>query len=170
MEERRILAMKLFFEEDHSQSEVAQKLGVSRAAVCKWVSQYLEDDVNGLNRVQRSVNSPVLLFFLVPLLQRLAAGATKLGFPDDRWTTARLEKLLGRLTGLSQNRVYVKRTMNRIGWEYDPRTKSWIIDHQKHGEAINALKGRCLPPKFPRPFAGLEIVGLLGKSNVNLKV
>jgi transposase len=142
MESRRCKAMELIFKDGYRQSQVAKILGVSRAAVSKWVSQFFEDDIDGLKRVRRSAKSPVLAFFLEPLLQRLSAGATKLGYSDECWTTLRLQNLLNKMTGLSQNRTTVKRTMNRIGWEFDSKDKCWKVDPRKHAESLAFLKGR----------------------------
>ncbi len=141
MEDRRVKAVNLYYETDLKKSEVAKKIGVSRAAMSKWLALDLDD--NGLKCKRRGVRSPIINHFTSELVKQLAVGATKQGWPDDKWTSKRLIVLIEKMTGCSQSRTSIKRFLNRIGWEYVREEQCWNVNPTKQKQALAALKNRC---------------------------
>jgi transposase len=116
-----------------TQNEVAELFGVTRSAVSKWKRAFEKRGDKGLLRTARHARSVILGFFKDKLEKKLLEGATKQGWPDDRWTSKRLYSLIMRLTGATISRFSIKRAMNELGWHYLHETQQlcWVKTQPK---------------------------------------
>src|SRR5689334_2587103 len=90
MEKRRLEAVQDLLT-GQTQSAVAGKFGVSRTTASRWNRVLIQKGVESL-RKRRATGRPCRLTReqLLQIPDILAKGATVHGFPDNRWTGARL--------------------------------------------------------------------------------
>jgi transposase len=115
LEERRRMAMKLL-QAGHSQAEVARRLDVSRASVCRW-NQLRQ--ANGPKAWKaKTLGRPARLDSQqrAQLLQFLLRGAQAHGFLGDLWTIPRMSKVVERHFGVRLHDTQVWRIMRDLGW------------------------------------------------------
>jgi putative transposase len=117
MEERRLMGGRLLQKGKQSQSEIARRLGVSRATVSDWSKELTEEGWAGLRR-RKSSGRPSKLTktqreMLIGCLKR---GATLVGFPTERWTLPRIRQLIKRKFGIIYHPNYLGRLMARLDW------------------------------------------------------
>ncbi len=115
--ERRLAAGRLFEQGQLSQHAIAKELSVSDAAVSKWHTAWTAGGVGAL-APHRATGRPQKLTptqrkKLVRLLQR---GAVAAGFPTERWTQARVCKVIRQHFGVDYHPAYVGRLLHRLGW------------------------------------------------------
>jgi transposase-like protein len=124
----RFQAMYLLKSKRYNQSEIALKLGVTRAAVSKWKRAVERWGKSAIAKTKRLPHSFMLKFsnHQESLEVRLRAGAKKNGWPDDKWTGQRVLILFWRILGQMQSRTTMMRVMNRIGWQFDHEKRSWV--------------------------------------------
>jgi len=99
-----------------SQSRVARKFGVSRTTTSRWSRALDHKGVEGLRR-RRATGRPSRL---TPeqkseIVVIHAEGAKAFGFPDDRWTTARLATAIETRFGIRYDQDHVGRLMHALG-------------------------------------------------------
>jgi putative transposase len=115
MEKRRLEAAGDFLN-GLSQSKVARKFGVSRTTASRWHRMITEKGPESL-RKRRATGRPCRLsaeqMRLIPELY--AQGASRHGFDDDRWTTARLAAVIERRFGVRYDQDHVGRLMHKLG-------------------------------------------------------
>ncbi len=100
-----------------TQAEIARQLGVSRAAVSKWAQAIHHGGLRAL-WPRRSSGRPRKLTHeqereLKRLLRR---GALTAGFPTDRWTVSRIQKLIQREFHVTYHPNYLNRLLTRLGF------------------------------------------------------
>jgi putative transposase len=99
-----------------TQSQVARKFGVSRTTASRWQRALKGNGVESL-RKRRAPGRPSRLSReqLIGLADLMAEGASGYGFPDDRWTTARLAVAIEARYGVHYDPDHVGRLMHKMG-------------------------------------------------------
>jgi transposase len=99
-----------------AQSQVARKFGVSRTTASRWQRALKGSGVDSL-RKRRAPGRPSRLSHeqLAGLASLMAEGAMLYGFPDDRWTTARLATAIEARYGVHYDPDHVGRLMHKMG-------------------------------------------------------
>jgi transposase len=99
-----------------TQSQVARKFGVSRTTASRWQRALKGSGVESL-RKRRAPGRPSRLTReqLNGLADLMAEGATLYGYPDDRWTTARLAVAIEARFGVHYDPDHVGRLMHKMG-------------------------------------------------------
>src|SRR5260370_11362388 len=107
-----------------TQSSVARKFGVSRTTASRWNRALQLKGAESL-RKRRATGRPSRLsreqFLLIPDI--FAQGAIVHGFPDNRWTTARLASVIEGRFGVHYDHDHVGRLMQKLGLR-EPRSRS----------------------------------------------
>ena len=117
MEERRREGAKLLRRGKLSHTAIAQRLGVSGAAVGQWAKQLAQGGVRAL-RLRTAPGRPARLTDAQKqsLQVTLQAGALAAGFPTDRWTMGRVCQLIEREFGVRYHVKYMNRLLTTLGW------------------------------------------------------
>ena len=99
-----------------TQSQVARKFGVSRTTASRWQRALQGNGVDSL-RKRRAPGRPSRLSReqLSGLAGVMAEGAMVYGFPDARWTTARLAVAIESRFGVHYDPDHVGRLMHKMG-------------------------------------------------------
>src|SRR5712671_1962366 len=115
MEKRRLEAVQ-DLQEGLTQSSVARKFGVSRTTASRWNRALQQKGVDAL-RKRRATGRPSRLsreqLQMIPDIY--AQGAVIHGFPDNRWTTARLAAVIEVRFGVHYDHDHVGRLMQKLG-------------------------------------------------------
>ena len=123
MEKRRLEAVQ-DLQRGLTQSSVARKFGVSRTTASRWNRALQLKGIESL-RKRRATGRPSRLsreqLLLIPDI--FAQGAIVNGFPDDRWTTARLASVIEGRFGVHYDHDHVGRLMQKLGLR-EARTRS----------------------------------------------
>jgi transposase len=100
-----------------SQQEIAQRLGVSEAAVSQWRKVLREQGMKGA-KAKQSSGRPTKLSSdeQARLLKLLRQGAKEAGFISERWTQARICKIIQQEFGVAYHFRSVGRLLNQLGW------------------------------------------------------
>jgi transposase len=149
--ERLRLAAAELFAQGVRQAEVARLLEVSPQAVSQWHKRWVRDGEDGLLSAGPSGARSYLDDEQVRLVLRaLNRGPAAHGWDDQRWTLARIGRVITESTGV----VYaapdgVWRLLKRIGWSWQvPATRAVERDE----EAITAWRTEVWPRvKDPPP-------------------
>jgi transposase len=130
-EGRRKRALKLKYL-GWKQVEIAEALGVSKAAVSQWV---FAAQLKGPEawRAKPRPNGPVKLtaqqLELIPDL--LSHGAEAYGFLGDVWTCARVAEVIRQEFGVSYHKAHVSRLLKALDWTPQlPLERAWQRDEQ----------------------------------------
>lgn len=143
IEERRLEGGRLLREGQLSKAEIARQLGVSRSAVSQWAQQ-LQQRRRGLNGLRG--NKPVgARPYLTPspwrkVLRDLQRGAQAFGYEDERWTLARIQKLIVEQYGVRYNTNYLSEKLHKSGWSLQQPLRvareqeqalvsEWLLEH-----------------------------------------
>jgi len=116
LERRRRRAVKLL-KRGLSMKEVARRVGVSVASVCRWKQAVMAGGPGALaarpapGRPRKLTNAQCRR-----LLQLLRKGARHYGYPDDSWTLKRVARLIRREFGATYHHGHVWRILRRYGW------------------------------------------------------
>jgi len=115
MEERRLQGARLLKANKLSQAEIARQLGVSRAAVTHWAQQLEAGE--SLQRRVAPGRPPKLTRPQRQALQRLLKrGARAAGFPAERWTLGRIQRVLEREFGVTYHVNSLSDVLAGLGW------------------------------------------------------
>lgn len=118
LEQRRIQAGQLLLR-GMRQSEVANRLRVSRETVRRWAGKVGEGGLDALKNAPRlgrpSGLSPAQRQELSQLLQQ---GAVAQGYPSDGWSLNRVRELIERHFGRRYSDVQVWRILGALGWSH----------------------------------------------------
>ena len=99
-----------------TQSCVARKFGVSRTTASRWNRALRQNGTEAL-RKRRATGRPSRLtaeqLRMIPHL--VGEGAIVHGFPDSRWTTARLASVIELRFGVHYDHDHVGRLMHKLG-------------------------------------------------------
>ena len=100
-----------------SQTEVAEKLGVSTTAVWKWVQALEQAGAEGLKAKPHPGRTPKLIDRQLERLdQLLRRGPTKLGHTTDLWTLRRVVEVIQKHFGVQYDPSGVWHILKRLGW------------------------------------------------------
>lgn len=117
MAERRRAGGRLLKRGKLTHAQIAQHLGVSRAAVGQWATRVTQGGLRGLNHRTSTGRPPKLT---VPqrreLVRHLKRGALRAGLPTDRWTLPRVQALIKQTFGVVYHPNYLGRLLNQLGW------------------------------------------------------
>jgi len=123
MEKRRLEAVQDLLT-GLTQSSVARKFGVSRTTASRWNRALRQKGVESLKK-RRATGRPCRLareqFLVIPDI--FAQGAIVHGFPDNRWTTARLATVIEARFGVRYDHDHVGRLMQKLGLR-EPRARA----------------------------------------------
>jgi transposase len=119
--ERRQKGFELLRRRRLSQRAIAKKLGVSEAAVSQWHRVLKEEGLKGAKAKQAS-GRPARLGKAeqVQLLEILGRGAKQAGFSSERWTQARIEKVIEKTFRVQYHFRSIGRLLKRLGWSVQP--------------------------------------------------
>ena len=100
-----------------SKAEVSRYLGVSRATVGEWAKSIEVKGIRGL-RKRKAVGSVSKLSNpqKEKLKKKLDRGALASGFPTDRWTLERVQKLIKKEFGVIYHLNYLNRLLRKLGF------------------------------------------------------
>jgi putative transposase len=100
-----------------SKAEVSRYLGVSRATVGEWAKTIEVKGIRGL-RKRKAVGSASKLSNpqKEKLKKKLDRGALASGFPTDRWTLERVQKLIKKEFGVIYHLNYLNRLLRKLGF------------------------------------------------------
>ena len=126
MEERRLAGATLLRQGRLSQAQIARKLGVSRASVCRWAATLAEEGLHGLEARPIPGRSPRLDEKAWARLGRLLdRGAMAAGFATERWTLRRIAALIEREFGVQYHPRYLERPLKAHGFSVQrPATRA----------------------------------------------
>ena len=145
MEKRRLEAVQDLLK-GLTQSSVARKFGVSRTTASRWNRSLQQKGAESL-RKRRATGRPSRLsreqLLLIPDI--FGQGAIVHGFPDNRWTTARLASVIETRFGVHYDHDHVGRLMQKLGLR-EPRTRN-----AARGYAAAAGKAAELPADAVQP-------------------
>jgi transposase len=114
--ERRRLEAAVDLNNGLSQSKVARKFGVSRTTASRWHRALEQAGPDSLKK-RRATGRPCRLtaeqFTRIPEIY--TQGALSFGFPDNRWTTARLAAVIETHFGVRYDHDHVGRLMHKLG-------------------------------------------------------
>lgn len=146
MERRRKRGMKLL-DDGVAQAEVARRLGVTPATVCKWRAR-LRDNQEAWKR--RPLGRPAKLTaeHRAWLERALPQGAQAHGFLTDLWTLPRIATVLAREAGVRIHPGHLWRVLGAMGWSVQRPEKRAL---QRDEEAITRWKRRTWPALKKRP-------------------
>jgi transposase len=126
MEKRRLEAVQ-DLQRGLTQSSVARKFCVSRTTASRWNRALQQKGVDAL-RKRRATGRPSRLsreqLQIIPDI--FAQGAIVHGFPDKRWTTARLAAVIEARFGVHYDHDHVGRLMQKLGLR-QPRTRAVAV-------------------------------------------
>jgi transposase len=117
MEERRLEGGRLLKAGKMSKAEISRQLGVSRATVGDWAKIIEAKGIRGL-RKQKAAGSASKLSNpqKQKLKKRLDRGALACGFPTDRWTLDRVQKLIKKEFEVTYHPNYLNRLLRNLGF------------------------------------------------------
>lgn len=97
--------------------EIAEALGVTKAAVSKWMKAVRESGEDGLHARRRKGAIPKLSpEELESLPELLKQGATEYGFLEDLWTCQRVAQVIAWEFGVTYHKSHVARLLKRLDW------------------------------------------------------
>lgn len=141
-ERRRLKAMTLL-DRGLTQKQVAQKLGVTPAAVCQWARTRREGGDAALKARPHPGPRPKLDERQVARLEKLLLqGPRRHGYATELWTLPRIGELIEKRFGVTYDPSGVWHLMHRMGWSAQkPERRA----RQRDEDAITAWRKRDWP-------------------------
>ncbi|MFJ5269356.1 winged helix-turn-helix domain-containing protein [Streptomyces sp. NPDC088358] len=138
------------FEAGDRNKAIAANLRVSERSVERWRRQWRESGVTGVAS-KGSPGRPRLSGAQVAGLEReLERGPLSRGWADQRWTLARVKKLIGRLFRISYTVEGTWCLLKRHGWSWQQPARRAI---ERDDEAVELWKKEVWPrvraPRWP---------------------
>lgn len=116
LEQRRLRAMALL-DQGGSQTEIAQRLGVTPGAVSQWKKRYRRDGPEGLRAKPHPGPKPKLTARQREQLHGLLLqGARAHGYRTELWTLKRVTELIRRRFGVPYDPSGVWHVLHKMGW------------------------------------------------------
>jgi len=123
LEKRRLDAARLI-RKGHTQAEVARRLGVSTASVCRWVKALKKQGPRALKAAGRFGRKPRLNRRQIEQIRKgLRRGPEAMDFSTGLWTLPRVGELIEKVTGISYHPGHVWRILRSLGWSCQRPTK-----------------------------------------------
>lgn len=117
MEERRLAGGRLLKAGKMSKAEISRQLGVSRATVGAWAKTIKAKGIGGLRKRKAAGSASKLSDTQKQKLKRkLDRGALACGFPTDRWTLERVQKLIKKEFDITYHPNYLNRLLRNLGY------------------------------------------------------
>ena len=117
MEERRLEGGRLLKAGKMSKAEISRHLGVSRATVGEWARVVETKGRCGLRKRKATGSASKLSNSQKEKLKtKLDRGALASGFPTDRWTLERVQKLIKKEFDVNYHPNYLNRLLRRLGF------------------------------------------------------
>ena len=117
MEERRLEGGRLLKAGKMSKAEISRDLGVSRATVGEWARTVETKGIRGLRKRKAAGSASKLNNQQKEkLIKKLDRGAIASGFPTDRWTLERVQKLIKEEYGVIYHPNYLNRLLRKLGF------------------------------------------------------
>ena len=117
MEERRLEGGRLLKAGKMSKAEISRHLGVSRATVGEWARIVETKGRCGLRKRKATGSASKLSNSQKEKLKtKLDRGALASGFPTDRWTLERVQKLIKKEFDVIYHPNYLNRLLRRLGF------------------------------------------------------
>jgi transposase len=125
------------------QAEVARRVGVTAAAVCKWNRVLEAKGQTGLRKAGRAGRKPKLdASKLARLRERLKAGALAAGYGTDLWTLKRVGQLIEQQCGVRYCESGVWHVLTHLGFSCQRPSARAI---QRDEQAIKSWKRKTWP-------------------------
>ena len=117
MEERRLEGGRLLKAGKMSKAAISRQLGVSRATVSDWAKTIQAKGIRGLRKRKAAGSASKLSDLQKQKLKRmLDRGALACGFPTDRWTLERVQKLIKKEFDVIYHPNYLNRLLRNLGF------------------------------------------------------
>jgi len=149
MEERRLEGGRLLKAGNLSQAAIARQLGVSRATVSDWRKTIDARGIQGLEKRKATGSQSKLNLSQKKELQNLLdMGASHNGFPTDRWTLERVQKVIQQKFGIIYHLNYLNRLLRSLGFSPPKplsQAKEWFQEDWSRIENIEAAKQKSNP-------------------------
>jgi transposase len=117
MEERRLEGGRLLKAGKMSKAAISRQLGVSRATVGDWAKTIEAKGIRGLRKRKAAGSASKLSDLQKQKLRRkLDRGALACGFPTDRWTLDRIQKLIKKEFEVTYHPNYLNRLLRNLGY------------------------------------------------------
>ncbi|WP_263303393.1 IS630 family transposase [Streptomyces sp. 135] len=119
------------FADGRGSTEIAKELRVSVRSVQRWRRAWQEAGEDGV-RSRGPVSRPKLSDALFAVLEEeLAKGPVAHGWPDQRWTLARIKTLIGRRFHKSMTLSGISQMLRRHGWSHQVPARRVIERDEK---------------------------------------
>ena len=117
MEERRLEGGRLLKAGKISKAEISRHLGVSGATIGEWARIVATKGIRGLRKRKATGSASKLSNSRKEKLKKkLDRGALASGFPTDRWTLERVQKLIKKEFDVIYHPNYLNRLLRRLGF------------------------------------------------------
>lgn len=125
---RRISALLEHLHQGISVAEVAQKWGVSQAAIYHWISKFMCKGINGLYYHHKGGRrNKLTLSQQKKLTQMLDAGPEAAGFQEACWNSALVQELIKLKFDVEYNVNYVSTLLHNLGYSFQKGER--VSDH-----------------------------------------